>query len=292
MKCLIVGTISNSAKNFEQDYRRLKKVFKQFGESYFYVVESDSSDRTLQTLNKIKLDDTNFNFISLGHLRHEIPNRIERIRFCRNQYVDQIRKSQDEHNWDLIVVADMDGMNTSLNSSGVNEVLSNTEWGACFANQTFGYYDIMALRSSGWVERDCFLELESLKLKNSTIRTHPNRFVQFLIEFSHFDNLRKIAIYNKMIRIDRNSHLIAVRSAFGGLGLYKPDLFLKYDYDLLNLEEAVYSEHVDFHYKAIEGGHKLFIAPKLINSHVNEYNINRLASVRFLRELKKFFQSL
>lgn len=287
MKILIVGTISNSSRGLSQDYRRLRKVFGQIGEAHFYLVESDSKDQTVLKLQEIAKFDSHFRFISLGNLAPSIPDRIERIRFCRNKYVTEIRRSQSLQNWDLIVVADMDGMNPSLRYSSASKIVNIPSWDACFANQTFGYYDILALRAINWVESDCFLALKHLKESNEFTSEVTNPVFRFLSAFKHFDRLRFQAIYSKMRRISRREGLIRVDSAFGGLGLYRPSIFLQFDYSRANFEKGVYSEHVDLHFKASAAGFSLYIAPRLINSRLNEYNLNKIKFVRFMREVKK-----
>jgi hypothetical protein len=46
------------------------------------------------------------------------------------------------------VVTDLDGLNKSLACKSIKECLNSRVWDACFANQTFRYYDFFALRGN------------------------------------------------------------------------------------------------------------------------------------------------
>jgi hypothetical protein len=117
------------------------------------------------------------------------------------------------------------------------------------------------------------------------------KLIRWVKEFNHFDRLRVRAIYSKMRKISPHDPWIKVESAFGGLGVYKPDVFLNYNYNFQNLNPVVYSEHIDLHYHCNINHNKLFINPSMINSTWNIYNQNRIKLVRFLKEFKKFIAS-
>ena len=53
-KVLIVGTISNAEKNFMDDLRALRKALSSFELVKIFLVESDSTDLTIEILNKCK----------------------------------------------------------------------------------------------------------------------------------------------------------------------------------------------------------------------------------------------
>lgn len=287
-KVLVVGTISNAEKSFRGDLRAVKRALSSFHVVKFFLVESDSSDSTINVLSDCKSQDSNFDFVSMGGLRNSIPDRIERIRFCRNKYVEEIRGSHPREQWDFVIVADMDGMNRAISESAVLGTLySQIDWDGCFANQLFGYYDVFALRATNWLEENCFTALSQLKKSKPFKSNFKSKYLYFLEAFNHFDKLRVEAIYSKMRRISRSEDWVSVKSAFGGLGIYRPQLFLDFDYSFLQLEPDVYSEHLDFHSKCVAGGAKFFINPKLVNSRFNEYNLNRLKLFRFAREIKK-----
>jgi len=281
---LIVGTVSNVSNVLVKDFERVFKSLSRFNSVSTYLVESDSTDKTNKALSELKGKYSNFEYIELGTLKSTIPDRIERIRFCRNVYVKFIRDNIKEENWEYIIVVDLDGMNSKLTKVAVNSCFEDpTDWDACFANQKYGYYDLYALRHPTWMPRDCFLDLEKEKSKiPSKYLNSANLFAKFYSEI-RFGKARKVAIYNKMRIIKKNASWIKVDSAFGGFAIYKSRLFIEADYGKNPIENSQTSEHVDFHSNLLKIHPNLYINPKLINSFWNTYNVNRYFVVRFLR---------
>ena len=119
-RILLVGTVRNVETILPREYSQLKKVLTAFGELDTFLVESDSDDRTVSVLSQLANNDSRFKYVSLGMLDEKFPHRIERIRYCRNVYVEKIRASYSEKNWGYVVVADLDGMNKALSSSSFN----------------------------------------------------------------------------------------------------------------------------------------------------------------------------
>jgi len=283
--------VSNVENKLWGDLAKIHKSLVRIGEIETFLVESDSNDGTKKILETSRQQNKSFRFESLGDLQELIPNRIERIRFCRNRYVEYIRTNYDSNRWDFIVVADLDGMNSAISSIRMNKAIKNSNnWDVCFSNQTFGYYDLYALRSKGWVENDCFDELAILKEKFPFSQRYNNSLFGFLLAFKHFDRLRVQAIYSKMHKL--KGHLIRVDSAFGGLAVYKPEIFLRFDYSTISETNFGKCEHLDLHSKCVNSGLKLYIDPKFINSHWNEYNLNKFKATRFLKEFKKYLLSI
>ena len=285
---LLVGTISNVDSTIERELKVILRALGSFKNIEIFLVESDSSDNTLEVLRKIQKKDSRLTFISKGHLRQHFPNRIERIAYCRNVYVEFIKKNLQEYHWQYVAVADLDGMNKRLRRKAIDSCFkTDIKWDGIMANQKYGYYDIYALRAEKWVETDCFSELQKLKNSSPQPKVYQNSIVNFIINFNHFDNLRDIAIFSKMRVIPRTNAPIKVESAFGGFAIYKSSVFLKSDYESLNYKE---SEHVEFHRKLIKIGFNFFIKPDLINNNFNSYNISKFKAIRFLLELRKVWQ--
>lgn len=289
-RILLVGTVRNVETILPREYSRLKKALSAFGDLDTFLVESDSSDRTVDVLSQIANNDSRFKYVSLGKLDEKYPHRIERIRYCRNAYVEKIRASYSEVFWKYVVVADLDGMNNALSSKSIASCFTTEiPWSACFANQKNGYYDLYALRAQGWIERDCFDSLEDLKRKNPFLEKSQIVFFRNFSMILHYDRLRQSAIYGKMKKIPRRSPWIEVNSAFGGLGVYKSEIFLQNDYNKLQDFDEIYSEHIDLHMSAKKNGARFFINPQLINSKWNVYNLNRIWLVRIVREIFKMY---
>lgn len=286
-KVVLVGTISNAEKKLEQDFYNVFRSLHFFDQIDVFLVESDSSDSTISVIEKIRKKNPNFNYVSLGNLKVTLPDRIERIRKCRNVYVEYIRNNIDDKKWDYVVVADLDGMNSALKNDSILKLFSAQEsWDACFPNQKFGYYDLYALREPSWMPRDCFEDLKFLKSQIPKREYNCFKFFNIIRNILDYDRARKSVIYNKMRILSKNSDWIRVDSAFGGLAIYRIRWFLDFDYSKSSESNILVSEHVDFNLKCINIDAKFYIVPKFINSNWNEYNINKIFIVRQLRSMR------
>lgn len=283
-RVLIVGTVSNVSQRLSADFTSVRDAFSADFEVFTYLVESDSDDQTLLSLDKLSTSTDNFYFKSFGELKGAIPDRVERIRFCRNNYVKFIRDNFEIYKWDYIVVADLDGMNKALSCEAVRSCFTRLDWDCCLSNQSGGYYDIFALRERNWQPGNYFdeVETERAKIKNSRMSKFPflNRIRVILLE----DFIKRDTIYSKMRRIPRNSNWVAVDSGFGGLAIYKPRVFLIFDYSKVDSRSRD-SEHVDLHLRMRENDQKILINPNFVNSHWNTYNVNKFFLVRQTRRI-------
>lgn len=285
VKILLVGIVSNVSKTLDKELKVVLKALSVFDHVDIFLVESDSVDQTIKVLSKIELNNKNFKFRTLGQLRYKYPNRIERIAYCRNVYVKYIRDHYAISNWKYIAVADLDGMNFKLKKEGILSCFeSKINWDGITANQKFGYYDIFALRAEGWVERDCFEDINYLKRSLISPRAHKSKIINFIKNFNHYDKIRQHCIYDKMKILKSEDGLIKVTSAFGGFAMYKTNVFLHSEY---NSSSGSESEHVYLHRIANKQGYEFYINPRLINNYFNSYNLNRFYPVRILREIRK-----
>ena len=282
---LLVGTVSNVEKKFVSDFHNVYRAISCFNDIDVFLVESDSSDSTIKMLENFKLNMNNFDYVSLGNVKEKYPDRIERIRFCRNRYVDYIRSKIREKEWDYIAVADLDGMNRTIDISQITDVLTNASpWDGVFANQKHGYYDLFALRHPEWMPNNCFSDLTESRKKISSTKLLKYQIVKRFKRLLDYDLTRKNSIYEKMKVIPKESTWIRVDSAFCGFAIYKSYWFRKYDYSTNAKDQFTNSEHVDFNLKCSKDGANLFIVPKLMNSSWNEYNVNRYFVIRQVRQ--------
>jgi len=285
---LVAGTVCNVEKRLERDLAKVIQSLKRFERVFVYLVESDSSDGTVDLLKQIKKNTNNFEYISLGTLAEIYPNRIQRLRFCRNEYIPYIREFIEFQEIDYICIADLDGMNSKITSKAVDSCFDNSlDWDACFSNQLHGYSDLYALRCDDWVSGDIFKELdESQSQLDSKFKT-KYWFKQNPINFLIRDCLRRKIIYQRMYRISAKAKWIPVNSAFGGFAIYKSNLFLSTDYGNPLDASLLGSEHVELHRQMLAKKSKMYINPSLINANWNTYNINRYFLVRLLRALTR-----
>ena len=284
---LVVAVVRNVEKSFKKEFSNIESIFKRAKTAEYFIVESDSGDSTVSILTKISREYENFQYISLGNLEKSIPNRIQRIRHCRNQYVHFIRTEYLQKLWDYVVVLDLDGNCKNLKLKSIESCFkTNIKWCACFSNQLLGYYDIYALRADNWVESDCLLSASNRK-HNLENELKKIKDISWLRKFNMFDLIRKEEIYGKMRLIPFYQKWIPVQSAFGGAGIYKTELFLSADYSLNDIEGPIICEHVDFHLNLKNiGFDKFFINPRFINLYLNEHIFFKIKLIRFLRFLR------
>ena len=261
---LVTGIARDVARILPKEISRIeKKMNGVFELVNFLVIESDSKDNTKKVLEDIKNEKNNFNYKSLGIIESTLPNRIQRLAFCRNIYVKEIRENKLYKDVDFIAIVDFDIKNNRLKLNQLKKLISECSWSAIFANQTGLYYDIYALRKKGWVDNDCFTEYRKFSISMST------------------QDAKERAIWSKMKKIKKGSPLIPVDSAFGGLGIYRKNVFMNFDYSLLpkRLHE---SEHVSLHKKITDSNGLLFIAPNMTNFSWSAHNLSRFKFFRLL----------
>ena len=272
LKIVVVGTIRNGAKAIRNEIQSLKRILEPLAEVFFFVVESDSSDDTPKILDNISKEITNFSYKSLGKLESKIPNRIERLIFCRNIYVREIRESLTFQEADFVIVVDLDGVNKKLNTKEIHFSLSRkVTWAALSANQSGKYYDLLALRHKYWCPNNVFDEYHWLR------------------EMMYWKKAKKRAIYEKMYRIPRNMGLIPVDSAFGGFAIYRTHYLLNYDYSRLPRDESSDIDHVILNRRIVESGGRIYIDSQLINTGWTRHSLSSFSLFRGLVDLKRIF---
>jgi len=269
---VVVGICRNVETTVGREVLRLKDAIEGIGFSpHFFLVESDSTDNSRTILISLQKSIPSFSFVSLGNLEVSIPNRIERLRFCRNRYVWELRNNETFQNAIYTFVVDFDIKNSALNLKGFSVFLTQEyDWSAVFCNQKGRYYDIYALREATWSPDDCFKSAFDNATKLG------------------WEKARQVSIWSRMKKIKPSEDIISVDSAFGGLGIYKYSVFERFDYTI-TAEVANYeSEHIALHYKLRRVGGRLYILPSLTNFSWNAHN---LSSFKFFRTLDSLSQT-
>ena len=245
---LICGPVRNVAKVILQELQIMANATSSFKETHFLLVESDSSDETVQLLAAEKRKRLNFQFISNGKLSVKIKKRTERIAFCRNIIIDEVIRNSKLRNIDYVMMADLDGMNQLITREKINECWNLDQiWDVLTANQGENYYDIWALRHPLWCPDDCWQLKEKLE---------P------LVGEKYAVNL---AVTARQVILDPRFQLIEVDSAFGGFAIYKKEAFISGRYHGLDSNGKEIADHVIFHQEIKLAGYKIFINPALIN---------------------------
>jgi len=158
------------------------------------------------------------------------------LSICRNAGLNYIEKMIDKEA--LYIPMDMDLDLFSLTSFEelekiINTFISKDNFDGLFPFSVPHYYDIFALRATGWVNGNNLLTARNLK----------DKFKIFSVIFNYFLIFRKQKHIKKF-----NEPFISVESAFGGMGLYKMGVkeFENYKYDI-NIDNInYYSEHIVF----------------------------------------------
>ena len=244
-RIIICGTAKNVEKKLDNFFHVMSSSFMNFKEVRYIVCESFSTDKTREKLESLQQSGFRLEILNPPQSSKSHDLRTARIAAAREAIRKRVKDAYSE--FDLVVMADMDGVNRSLKSSIVDTIWDFSGWDAVFANQSFRYYDIWALRAKGWNESDCWEEFFELR------KTLGDR------------KARKIAITKKMKRISPRSRPIKVDSAFGGLGIYKMDHFLAGTYQGVTENGLEICEHVTFHQGMRSNQTELFILPSLIN---------------------------
>ena len=283
-RVLVTGLARDCGNHLSQEILRIEQhLLKIFTVVDFFIVESDSIDNTEEVLTQISTKKRSVKYLSLGKLANEIPGRIDRLRYCRNSYVNFVRQSIGNDKPDFVMVVDFDIKNRAFNLSPLAKLMSENWWDGLFANQKGPYYDIYALRKEGWVEDDCFKRYRELA------RQMPAK------------KAKKEAVWSQMRRIPRDKELIEVESAFGGLGVYRRRVFENFDYASLSETSTGESEHISLHKKIVDSDGRLFIVPAMTNFSYSPHNlaaygifrgIDLLLKARILRGFRRMLRKL
>lgn len=216
------------------------------------IVTNDNLDGTDLLLSTWRQLDSRHHVISVDGLAAAYPNRIDRLAVARNFY---LRKLLDFDNVQasLILIADFDGPNIGLTPQVIEQALASAPhcWDALFANQERAYYDLYALRHNEWCPADVWAEVE--KETKFPFRSHRRqRAIQRLV-------------HERQYRIALDHPVIPVKSAFGGLGIYRRNALSGCWYGSREACGQTVCEHVVIHRQMEVKGAKLFIMPSLLN---------------------------
>lgn len=258
---LIAGTARDCSKTLQSTLELLEPELPEGWFHRWFVVESDSTDDTLDVLERLSESRSNFEYVSKGSLRSVFPSVAERLAYCRNLYLERAR----ELGVDFLIVADLDGVVQRLPEGLLGNLLTeDDDWAGLFANQLGPYYDLAALRHSDWVAAD------------------PFSYANFLVTlgYSRREASRK-AISERMLVIPPTGERIRVDSAFGGLGIYRMSAVGEFKY-AAQLDGSSVCEHVPLNAAISRAGTTLYIEPRLAISSFTEHTYQLRRVFRFL----------
>jgi hypothetical protein len=269
---LVVGIVKNIEKTLKKDIKNIGNALSFFQEVHWFLVESDSSDNSKQTLSELKNANKNFFYTSIEILDKSYNFRTERLAIARNKYLSHIRDHIDTNEFPYIVIADFNLLNSKLSMESVISSWSRTDWDVVTANQSSRYYDIWALRHPLWSPNDCWEQHEFLK---KYIKTP--------------EIVNSYSLRSRMFKLPKDSDWIEVDSAFGGFAIYRSSFLLNdVYYEGKNDVGNMICEHVPFNQKIKELGARIFINTNLINAHYTDHSRRMTMFFTFLRLLRYF----
>ena len=234
MKIAFSGPVKNCDDNLENNLNFLinLKNDSRIDLIDIFILEGDSIDDSKVILEKYKKY-SEINLVTENNLEVKLPNRVERIAYCRNLLLKEIKDKKTSY--DFYIPLDLDvELFSQISTDDFLKILARVkkddDIDALFPFSVPFYYDLAALRSVGWMEEDIWIRFNKMakKLKIGKIF------------------LRIFLIFNKQIKQPRSRKLIQVESAFGGIGLYKLKEGISDLYKYGLTDKAVSADHIVF----------------------------------------------
>lgn len=266
---VFVGCARNAAQYLPAVLQNLEHWSQLFEKTAFVFVENDSTDGTPQVLKQWLAKQRHGHLLRLDGLASRERSRTARLSVARNAYLDNIRSSCYA-NYQYLVVVDFDDVNAvricERDFAAALDFLGNTdETIGVFSNSAPVYYDVWALRHDEWSPDDCWAALGASGEPDS--QASKERFV-----------------YSRQRFLPRDAEPIQVKSAFGGIGVYRLSAALTGRYRGSTETGADICEHVPFNLAVGLNG-KLYIFPRLRNAAPKEHLQADLAFLHTSREL-------
>lgn len=271
-KVIIASTVKNEEKNLEKHFKIIDDLIDKFKDYFLIFVISDSKDNSENVCKKY-IENKNGKVLIRNFKKKY--NRVKKLEISRNCYLNFIKKQNAIKKFDFLIVMDVDGVNDLLTSKQLINTINKKKWSAIFPSQLIFYYDIFALRIENLIEYNFITKIKKESAKN--IKLIKKLFSKYLTKFFF---IRK---YNKR-------RFIEVKSAFGGLGIYKLKIILKSKYYSNNGKEC---EHVSLNKNIHKKFGQMFVDKRLINSSgVNIHTINGFLCSYFNYFAKRFLKKI
>src|SRR5262245_26517750 len=138
LRAVFVGCARDCSLHLPAVLANIERMAARFADSAYVFIENDSKDATKQLLAEWVRRRRNASVLSLDGLGSE-PVRTRRLELARNCYVEAIRADPGLRGFDVILVLDLDDVNSSvLNPEALERALSfltaERERVAVFAN--------------------------------------------------------------------------------------------------------------------------------------------------------------
>jgi FkbM family methyltransferase len=249
LSAVIACAARSCAADLPALFRNLETIAGLYERPAFVFVENDSEDETPELLRRWAAGRPDAHVLTLQGLDQRTPSRTERIAACRNAYLDFIKAGLADR--DHLVVIDADEVNerpieADAFARARDWLAADAARAAVFANFVPVYYDIFALRHPSWCPGDYQSEVKQAREQLGKAAA------------------QKLYCQDRQIPIPLGAEPIEVRSAFGGLGIYRLGPALKSRYVGRGEDGADACEHVGFNEAvARASGGGLFILPWL-----------------------------
>lgn len=242
---VFTGVARDCAAHLPGVLENLGRFAATYDAASFVFVVSDSKDDTRAILERWLADGRRGGVIELGALEGRLTRRTERIAFARNVGLDAIARGEAAA-YDHLVVADLDDV--LARPVDADALMRAAAWldddparAGVVANAMPRYYDVWALRHERWCPDDCW---------------HP---IWGRPSGETFEAAKFREVFTRQIEIPPALPPVAVRSAFGGLGIYRLAAALASRYCGIDGNGREISEHVAFN-SAIGGTLHIFPA--------------------------------
>jgi hypothetical protein len=248
-RAIITGLARDCAAYLPEVLANLGRWAALYEDSYFLFAVSDSQDGSRMLLDHWLAAGRSGEVLELGCLEERLPRRTERIAWLRNACLDRVRASP-QRDWDHLVVADLDDvlarpMPERPFAHAIDWLEASPQRAAVFANAAPRYYDVWALRHPRWCPHDVWHRIWGRAAEES------------------FESAKFREVFRRQIEIPSDMAPIAVRSAFGGLAVYRLAQALRSSYRGLDEGGREVSEHVAFNEAIAAAGGALHIFPAL-----------------------------
>ncbi len=267
------GCARDCEKYIEKVMYNIDLYASYFKSTYKIIVENGSKDNTKNLLKKYT-EKKDYLFIRDDLSKYSY--RGKRLEHARNLIIDTIKENEVLKKCDLFVALDFDDRNIEKIeiesiTKAINFLISDEKRAGVFANQIGTYYDMWGLIDEKYCQNDFWVQT----LKEIAIKTSPNEKISsgMLTKFQKYLDMKKL-------NFDPNLKPIKVKSAYGGLGIYKINKVIenKRKYMGDQIVELVFkdgtkknifyqkNEIVNFNLGFGDIGSELYILPYLINN--------------------------
>ena len=233
--------------------------------SAFVFLENDSTDRSRDILQSWCSTAPEARLLTFDGLAGCCPIRTVRLALLRNRYLSILRTEYADY--DHLIIVDCDDINAGPIDSdcfrrAVEFLESDSAHAGVFAGQGGLYYDLWALRHAELCPNDIWEEEFDLIAARRTPRIEAF----------------KQTVAKRAFKLPADAPPLEVRSAFGGIGLYKAShvrdgaqRYIGHKSKRITFEdetqEAVWQtcEHVALNAGICDRGGRLFVLPYLVN---------------------------